>query len=81
MADASSHETGSVSARVQEILRRADAQLAPRDDLGELLDAVAAGVAAAGAHLDLLAASLELIARELGTEPPAVRPAGQAPPP
>lgn len=94
MPDASSHEAGSLSDRAQEILRRADAQLAalpapdrarsadrPREDLGELLDVVAAAVAAVGAHLAMLSATVERIARELGVDVPGARAPGRVPGP
>lgn len=95
MPDAPSPAAGSLSARAEEILRRADAQLGARRapataaadapepdapqaaadsapqrpasaaDLGQLLDTVQAGIAAARAHLVTLSASLERIAQEL----------------
>lgn len=90
MPDSPSSDAGSLSSRAQEILRRADSQLAalrapapapaaapePEDaeapvrpavvgDLGQLIDTVEAGIAAARAHLVALSASLERIAQEI----------------
>jgi hypothetical protein len=102
LPDASRTDAGSLSARAQEILRRADLQMAslrapqppdepaapvpeqaepsppaePRpvgpQDLGQLIDTVAAGISAARAHLVALSASLDRIAEELDVAAPAV---------
>lgn len=80
--------SSSLSARAQEIIQRADAQMTalrrPREereparapagpaDLGQLLDTVVAGIEAARAHLAALSASLDRIAQELGSEAPGI---------